>query len=145
MPASIRRDLGLPSDASPDARLVLLERFITLLRELGSSYVLMDRIDEATILSGRAELMRPFIEPLLERRLLQFEGLALKLFRPIELSRLYLQAGADELQRRRTSTRRTRSPSCAGVAMSWPRSRPAQSEEPGEPAPRDFGPADRGA
>lgn len=100
MPASIRRDLGLPSDASPDARLVLLERFITLLRELGSEsfYVLMDRIDEATILSGRAELMRPFIEPLLEHRLLQFEGLALKLFLPIELSRLYLQASADELK-----------------------------------------------
>ena len=100
MPASIRRDLGLPSDASPDARLVLLERFITLLRELGSEsfYVLMDRIDEATILSGRAELMRPFIEPLLEHRLLQFEGLALKLFLPIELSRLYLGASADELK-----------------------------------------------
>ena len=58
----------------------------------------MDRIDEATILSGRAELMRPFIESLLEHRLLQFEGLALKLFLPIELSRLYLGASTEELK-----------------------------------------------
>ena len=100
MPASIRRGLALPDDGSPGTRLVLLERFITLLQELGSEsfYVLMDRIDEATILSGRGELMRPFIQPLLEHRLLQFEGLALKLFLPIELSRLYLGASPDELK-----------------------------------------------
>ena len=100
LPASIRRDLALPDGAAPGTRLVLLQRFITLLRDLGaeSFYVLMDRIDEATILSGRAELMRPFIESLLEHRLLQFEGLALKLFLPIELSRLYLGASTEELK-----------------------------------------------
>ena len=63
--------------------------------------MLMDRVDEATMLSGRADLMRPFVEPLLEHRLLQFEGLALKLFLPIELSRLYLGASPEELKNMR--------------------------------------------
>lgn len=97
---SLRRDLALPDGSAVGTRLVLLQRFVALLKELGapSFYVLMDRIDEATILSGRAELMRPFIESLLEHRLLQFEGLALKLFLPIELSRLYLGASPEELK-----------------------------------------------
>lgn len=100
VPASIRRDLALPDGSSVGSRLVLLQRFVSILRELGkdSFYVLMDRVDEATMLSGRAELMRPFVEPLLEHRLLQFEGLALKLFLPIELSRLYLGASPEELK-----------------------------------------------
>ena len=100
VPASIRRDLALPDGSSVGSRLMLLQRFVALLRELGwdSFYVLMDRVDEATMLSGRAQLMRPFVEPLLEHRLLQFEGLALKLFLPIELSRLYLGASPEELK-----------------------------------------------
>ncbi len=100
MPRSICRDLALPEGSSVGTRLVLLQRFISLLKELGSPsfYVLMDRIDEATVLSGRADLMRPFVESLLEHRVLQFEGLALKLFLPIELSRLYLGASPEELK-----------------------------------------------
>lgn len=100
LPSSTRRDLALPDGASVGSRLLLLQRFVSILRELGheSFYVLLDRVDEATMLSGRAELMRPFVEPLLEHRLLQFEGLALKLFLPIELSRLYLGASPEELK-----------------------------------------------
>jgi len=100
LPASMRRDLALPDGAAVGTRLVLLRRFVSILDELGykSFYVLMDRVDEATLLSGRADLMRPFIESLLEHRLLQFEGLALKLFLPIELARLYLGASPDDLK-----------------------------------------------
>jgi len=100
VPPSIRRDLALPDGGSVGSRLVLLQRFVSILRELGhdSFYVLMDRVDEATMLAGRAELMRPFVEPLLEHRLLQFDGLALKLFLPIELSRLYLGASPEQLK-----------------------------------------------
>ena len=100
LPTAISRDLALPESSAVGTRLVLLQRFIALLKEVGSSsiYVLMDRIDEATVLRGRAELMRAFIESLLEHRLLQFEGLALKLFLPIELSRLYLGASPEELK-----------------------------------------------
>ncbi len=97
---SVRRDLALPEGPSAGTRLVLLQRFIAILRDVGfdSLYVLMDRVDEATLLSGRAELMRPFVEALLEHRLLQFDGLALKLFLPIELSRLYLGASPEDLK-----------------------------------------------
>lgn len=100
IPAGLRSDLALPDGGAVGTRLVLLQRFIGLLAEFGypSFYVLMDRVDEATLLAGRAELMRPFVESLLEHRLLQFEGLALKLFLPIELSRLYLGASPDELK-----------------------------------------------
>jgi hypothetical protein len=100
LPSSMRRDLALPDGPAVGTRLVLLRRFVTILEELGykSFYVLMDRIDEATLLSGRAELMRPFVESLLEHRLLQFERLALKLFLPIELARLYLGASPEDLK-----------------------------------------------
>lgn len=98
LPASVRRDLALPEGPAVGTRLVLLQRFIAILRDVGyrNFWVLMDRIDEATVLSGQADLMRSFVESLLEHRLLQFEGLALKLFLPIELSRLYLGASPDE-------------------------------------------------
>lgn len=100
LPSSVRRDLALPEGPAVGTRLVLLQRFIALLHDVGyrSFWVLMDRIDEATVLSGRADLMRSFVESLLEHRLLQFEGLALKLFLPIELSRLYLGASPDALK-----------------------------------------------
>ncbi|MFT5735354.1 MAG: hypothetical protein ACJA2W_002276 [Planctomycetota bacterium] len=100
LPSSVRRDLALPEGPAVGTRLVLLQRFIAILHDVGyrSFWVLMDRIDEATVLSGRADLMRPFVESLLEHRLLQFEGLALKLFLPIELSRLYLGASPDALK-----------------------------------------------
>ncbi|MEM9800948.1 MAG: hypothetical protein AAGA20_11530 [Planctomycetota bacterium] len=100
MPSGLKNDLALPDGPAVGTRLVLLRRFISILEELGyeSFYVLMDRVDEATLLAGRAELMRPFVESLLEHRLLQFEGLALKLFMPIELARLYLGASPDELK-----------------------------------------------
>ncbi|MEM8714053.1 MAG: hypothetical protein AAGG01_24175, partial [Planctomycetota bacterium] len=99
-PKSVRRDLALPEGPAVGTRLVLLQRFIAILNDVGykSFWVLMDRIDEATVLSGQAELMRPFVESLLEHRLLQFEGLALKLFLPIELSRLYLGASPEALK-----------------------------------------------
>ncbi len=98
LPSSVRRDLALPEGPAVGTRLVLLQRFIAILHDVGyrSFWVLMDRIDEATVLSGQADLMRSFVESLLEHRLLQFEGLALKLFLPIELSRLYLGATPDE-------------------------------------------------
>ncbi|QDV09133.1 hypothetical protein Poly30_46900 [Planctomycetes bacterium Poly30] len=100
IPSSVRRDLALPEGPAVGTRLVLLQRFIAILHDVGyrSFWVLMDRIDEATVLSGRADLMRPFVESLLEHRLLQFEGMALKLFLPIELSRLYLGASPDALK-----------------------------------------------
>ncbi len=100
LPSSVRRDLALPEGPAVGTRLVLLQRFIAILQDLNyrSFWVLMDRIDEATVLSGQADLMRPFVESLLEHRLLQFEGLALKLFLPIELSRLYLGASPDALK-----------------------------------------------
>lgn len=98
--ASTRRDLALPDGASLGSRLLLLKRFIRILADLGhdSLHVLMDRIDEASMLQGRPELMQPFVASLLEHRLLQFEGLALKLFLPIELARLYLGASPEELK-----------------------------------------------
>ncbi|MEO0660079.1 MAG: hypothetical protein AAFZ87_00945 [Planctomycetota bacterium] len=97
---SVSSDLALPDGEGIGTRLVLLQRFIRLLGDLGHSsyWVLMDRVDEATALAGNADLMRTFVESMLEHRLLQFEGLALKLFLPIELSRLYLGASPDELK-----------------------------------------------
>ncbi|MCP3919712.1 MAG: hypothetical protein GY711_29615 [bacterium] len=103
MSPSARRELALPTEHGEASRYLLLERFLGVLRDLdyNSFYVLVDRVDEATLLGGKEAWMQPFIECLLEHKLLQFDGLALKLFLPIELSKLYLGASPDDLKRMR--------------------------------------------
>jgi hypothetical protein len=99
-----RRELPLPRDARDEGdRYLLLKRLLGVLDAAGYSglHVLLDRVDESTFLAGREDLMRPYIEQLLQHKLLQHEGLALKLFLPIELSRLMLTASPDDLKRMR--------------------------------------------
>ena len=99
----LRQELTLPEDGDDTSRYELLQGFIQSLRSLGyrSYYVLVDRVDESTLLGAREEGLRGFVESLLDHRLLQFPGLALKLFLPIELGPSYLGASPDQLKRMR--------------------------------------------
>ena len=98
-----RADLLLPTELDEPSRYRLLSRFIGLLLELGygSFYVLMDRVDEAALLGGKEDFMQPFVEKLMRHKLLQYKGLALKLFLPIELSKVQLGAGPAALKNMR--------------------------------------------
>ena len=98
-----RHECLLPQGSREDDRYEMLKRFITLLDAFGyrGVYVLMDRIDEPSLLSANAEGMRRFVEKLLDIKLLQYSHLGIKLFLPIELDGIYRNATPEQLKRMR--------------------------------------------
>jgi hypothetical protein len=79
----------LPRLDRTDDRYELLNKFKGLLEKLGYSgtIVLMDRIDEPDMIGGKAELMRRFVWPILDNKLLKHPGVGFKLMLPQELQR----------------------------------------------------------
>ncbi len=80
---------SLPRFDRTDDRYDLLGKFQGLLERLGfvGTVVLMDRVDEPDMTGGQAELMRRFVWPLLDNKLLKHPGLGFKLMLPKELYR----------------------------------------------------------
>jgi len=99
----MRRDLPLPSESEEATRYQLLQRLQGVLAAWGYScvYVFIDRVDESTILAGREQLTQPFIERLLDHKLLQHPGVGFKIFLPIELSKISFGASSEDLKRMR--------------------------------------------
>ncbi len=78
---------SLPIDGGDEARYEMFARLRRVLGALGftSAIVVLDRIDEPTIVSGDPDRMRAIVWPLLSSKFLQMEGFGLKLLLPIEL------------------------------------------------------------
>ena len=93
----------LPRYDRTDDRYELLSKFQGLLRSLGfeGTMVLMDRVDEPDMLGGQAELMRRFVWPLLDNKLLKHPGLGFKLMLPKELYRDVEREGREFHERAR--------------------------------------------
>ncbi|MFT5287572.1 MAG: hypothetical protein ACI8TQ_003760, partial [Planctomycetota bacterium] len=100
IPARERAEYALPESNREEGRFELLQRLFDLTQAAGYQgwYVLMDRVDEPSLLSGDSSLMSKFIEKLLDIKLLQYPGLALKMFLPIELESLYRTASPTDLK-----------------------------------------------
>ncbi|MGC9328284.1 MAG: hypothetical protein ACP5I1_11665 [Candidatus Hinthialibacter sp.] len=98
-----RKEFVLPNGVDESSRYLLLERFIDLLETYGYKgvYVLIDRVDEPSLLSISDGLMRQFIEKLLDIKLLQYPRLGLKLFLPIEMDAIHRNASAEQLKHMR--------------------------------------------
>lgn len=79
----------LPQFDRTDDRYELLNKFQSLLGRLGYAgvIVLMDRVDEPHLTGGKAELMRRFVWPMLDNKLLKHPGLGFKMMLPQELYR----------------------------------------------------------
>ena len=79
----------LPRLDRTDDRYELLNKFKGLLEKLGyaGTIVLMDRIDEPDMIGGKSELMRRFVWPILDNKLLKHPGVGFKLMLPQELHR----------------------------------------------------------
>src|SRR6056297_1167198 len=79
----------LPRYERTDDRYELLNKLRGILGRLGYSgvVVLMDRVDEPHMTGGKPELMRRFVWPLLDNKLLKQPGIGFKLFLPQELHR----------------------------------------------------------
>lgn len=98
-----RREFVLPRGSDAASRYQLLDHFMGLLEVFNYEgiYVLLDRIDEPSMLSTRVELMRIFIEKLLDIKFLQYPKLGLKLFLPIELDEIHRNASPEQLKKMR--------------------------------------------
>jgi len=98
-----REEYLLPSGTDDASRFDLLSRFLGVLAGFGygGCYVMVDRVDEPSLLSGNEEHMKRFVQKLLDIKLLQYRDLALKLFLPIEMETLYRNANSEELKRMR--------------------------------------------
>ncbi|RMH31358.1 MAG: hypothetical protein D6692_00585 [Planctomycetota bacterium] len=78
---------ALPVSGSEEIRYAMLARLQRVARELGFStlLVLMDRVDEPTLVRGDPERMRSLVWPMLSHKFLQHDGMAVKMLLPIEL------------------------------------------------------------
>lgn len=82
------RDSGLlPVTEAEEPRFAMFERLRRALSGLGvgSVIIVVDRVDEPTLVSGEPDRMRALVWPLLNNKFLQMEGYGVKLLLPIEL------------------------------------------------------------
>ncbi len=93
----------LPRYDRTDDRYELFNKFQGLLERLGfaGTVVLMDRVDEPHMTGGHPELMRRFVWPLLDNKLLKHPGLGFKLMLPKELYRDVEREGREFHERSR--------------------------------------------
>jgi hypothetical protein len=103
---SSRDDAGSTTwqSAASDARYQLTRKLLEALRCLGYGdgiMVLVDRVDEPTLVSGRADRMRAIVWPLFDNKFLQQEGVGVKLLLPIELRYMLARESADFFQEAR--------------------------------------------
>ena len=78
----------LPRHARTDDRYELLHKFQAILKRVGFGggiVVLMDRVDEPHMTGGQVPLMKRFVWPILDNKLLKHPGTGFKLFLPKEL------------------------------------------------------------
>ncbi len=103
LPALARDPARLPTHDSEEVRLDLLQRLRAVLRGFGYSglLVLMDRVDEPTLVSGDPRRMRSLIWPMLNAKFLQQEGIAFKLLLPTELRHALLKESSAFFQEAR--------------------------------------------
>lgn len=82
-----RRDGVLPLSDAPDTRYALIDRLRQVLAAFGysSMIVVIDRVDEPTLVNGDAERMRAVVWPMLNNKFLQQDSLGVKMLLPIEL------------------------------------------------------------
>ncbi len=85
LPPAIRSTMDL--EDSDTARYTMLDRLLEVLEGFGYTgmLVLVDRVDEPTLVNGQTERMQSIIWPLLNNKFLQQERLGVKMLLPIEL------------------------------------------------------------
>ena len=87
LPTRIRRSGRLPVTDGEDPRFDAFARLRRILTSFGvvGVIIVVDRVDEPTLVSGDPERMRAVVWPMLNNKFLQMEGYGVKLLLPIEL------------------------------------------------------------
>ncbi|GAB4544819.1 MAG: hypothetical protein Tsb0013_02220 [Phycisphaerales bacterium] len=85
--ADDRAERNLPVTEADERRYAMLGRLRRVLRALGAKgvVVVVDRVDEPTLINGDTRRMRAVVWPLLNNKFLQQEDFGLKLLLPLEL------------------------------------------------------------
>lgn len=96
-------DEALPTAAASNARYDWTRRVLEWLEWLGyhGMVVLVDRVDEPTIVRSEPKRMKAIVWPLLDNKLLQQPGVGFKLLLPLELRREVLREDPDFFQHAR--------------------------------------------
>lgn len=87
MPGSVLGSGELPMTDSDEQRYAMFARLRRVIGEFGFTgiMVVIDRVDEPTLINGDSDRMRSLIWPMLNNKFLQLEGVGLKMLLPIEL------------------------------------------------------------
>lgn len=87
VPRQARDPATLPLTSADDARYAMFARLRRVLSPLGvgSVIVVVDRVDEPTLVNGDTDRMRAIVWPMLNNKFLQMERTGFKLLLPIEL------------------------------------------------------------
>lgn len=98
-----RKEYILPRGSDDSSRYQILDCYMDLLENFNYKglYVLLDRVDEPLLLSVNEELMRQFVERMLDIKLLQYPRLGLKLFLPLEMDAIHRNATPEQLKHMR--------------------------------------------
>mgnify|MGYP006976775885 FL=1 len=93
----------LPLTDSDEPRYAMLDRLRRVLRVFGyvSMLIVVDRVDEPTLISGDPDRMRNVIWPLLNNKFLAQQGVGVKLLLPIELRHALFRESAAFFQEAR--------------------------------------------
>jgi hypothetical protein len=97
LPPSDRAAHILPRDDREERRYALMARLREVIEPLGyrGVIIIVDRVDEPTVISGDAERMRALVWPMLANKFLQQECVGVKLLLPVELRHeLFRESGA---------------------------------------------------
>ncbi len=107
-PSKTFADQPLPKVAGPDAgprddRYQLTRRLVSLLQGFGYAgiLVLVDRIDEPTLVSGDEDRMKKIVWPMFDNKFLKQDHFGLKLLLPVELSYLLKRESSQFFQEAR--------------------------------------------
>jgi hypothetical protein len=93
----------LPDDHDSNSRYHLTGKLLELLRvfDYTGLIVLVDRIDEPTLVAGQPDRMKSVVWPMLDNKFLQQNGVGLKLLLPVELSHMLRRESGEFFQEAR--------------------------------------------
>jgi len=87
LPGRLLASTPLPEDDLDDPRYEMMERLLRVVRPFGyeNAVVLIDRIDEPTLVNGETDRMKAVVFPLFNNKFLQQDHYAFKMMLPLEL------------------------------------------------------------
>ncbi len=103
LPRSLRDPAGLPGPGNDDHRYAMFAHLRRILGHLGCAglVILVDRLDEPTLINGDPERMRAVVWPLMHNKFLQQEATGVKALLPVELRHEIFRESANFFQEAR--------------------------------------------